>query len=137
MRVEQANFKMIESELYSYKDTLQYIADKEDEILNSTGGGSEIRGTDISDITGSKALRLISHKELAECRRRVRAIDASIEILKQGSESKKYELVKLKYFDKRLTDYGIIKELYISRRTFYRWRREIIELIAYQLGCRV
>jgi len=137
MRIEAANFKMIESELYSYKDTIKYIKDKEDEIINSTGGGAEIRGTDISDITGSKAMRLVSHKELIESRRRIRAIDASIDIIKQGSEAKKYDLVKLKYFEKRLTDYGIIKELYISRRTFYRWRREIIELIAYQLGCRV
>jgi len=137
MKIEAANFKMIESELYCYKDSLKYIADMEDDIINSTGGQSEIHASGVSDITGNKAMRLASNRELIECKRRVQAIDSALQIVSISGESKKYEMIKMKYFDKKYTDYGIQKELPISRRTFYRWRKDVIELIAFNLGCRI
>lgn len=135
-QLKRTNFKLIELELYCYhenKEELEHV--RESIIEGSSQGEGEIRGSHIGDTTGSKAIKLVSSKELLELERRSRAIEESINIIKQDPH--KYELLKMKYFDKKYTDRWIWRELNISDRTFYRWRRELIELIGSRLGWRV
>lgn len=136
--IERANFRLIESELCGYHDTLNEVeALKADIILSSPAHESEIRSTDTSDTTQQKALKIVSSPEIVELSRRVKAIQFALQMLKNAPEPRKYELLEKKYFERNLTDQGIMKALNIEQATFYRWRRETIQLIANKLGWKV
>jgi RinA family phage transcriptional activator len=139
-RIKRANAKMIEAHLYEYKDMTKAIAEMEDDIINSTGpqstGSSHTAGS-VSDTTASRAGMLADNFRLHQYRRMKKAIDCTLTALQTDPEPKKIQMITMKYIDRRYTDFGIIKELPISRRTFYRWRRQTIELIAYYYGCEV
>lgn len=136
--IERANFRLIESELYGYHDTLNEVETlKADIILSSPAHESEIRSMDISNTTQQKALKMVSSPEIIELSRRVKAIQFALQMLKNAPEPKKCELLEKKYFERQLTDRGIMQALNIEQATFYRWRREIIQLIAMKLGWKV
>jgi len=137
MNVKRANFKMIEAELYCYEESKRQLELLREEIIESTPTQEVNVKTGPGDPTQTKAIKLVNSREIIEMERRLKAIDKAIEILKTSNEPRKYELLRMKYFERRYTDVGICMELGISERTFYRWRREIIELIANFLGCRV
>ncbi len=137
MNIKRANFKMIEAELYCYHESKKQLELLREEIIESTPSQEISVKSSPGDPTQTKAIKLVNNREIIEMERRLKAIDKAIEILKTNNESRKYELLKMKYFERRYTDVGICMELGISERSFYRWRREIIELIANFLGCRV
>ncbi|GMG96835.1 DUF1492 domain-containing protein [Tepidimicrobium xylanilyticum] len=137
MNIKRANFKMIEAELYCYHESKKQLELLREEIIESTPQQEVSVKSGPGDPTQTKAIKLVNNREIIEMERRLKAIDKAIEVLKTSNESRKYELLKMKYFERRYTDVGICMELGISERTFYRWRREIIELIANFLGCRV
>lgn len=137
MNIRRANFRMIEAELYYYEESKKYLELLKKEIIESTPSQEVSVQSGPGDPTQAKAIKLVNNREILEIERRLNAIDRAIEILKTSNEPRKYELLKMKYFERKYTDIGICMELGISERTFYRWRREIIELIANFLGCRV
>lgn len=137
MSVAKANFRMIEAELYCYHESKKSLELMREEIIESTPEAGEKVQTGLGKTTEVKAIKLVNNREIIEIQRRLSAIDKAIEILKTSNEPRKYELLEKKYFEKRLTDIGIQLDLNLSERTFYRWRREIVELIANYLGCRV
>lgn len=137
MNIKRANFKMIEAELYCYEESKKQLELLREEIIESTLTQEVNVKTSPGDPTQTKAIKLVNNREIIEMERRLKAIDKAIEILKTSNEPRKYKLLHMKYFERRYTDVGICMELEISERTFYRWRREIIELIANFLGCRV
>jgi RinA family phage transcriptional activator len=133
--VERANFRLIEMEIYNYEKNKAELEDMRANIIfagsnNETGVSS---GT--SDTTGQKAMRIASDEHLNELEKRNNAIAFALSIYEKQPE--KYRLVNEKYFNKKLTDQGIMNELHIESATFYRWRRQFIELIAYKLGWKV
>lgn len=137
MNIKRANFRMIEAELYCYEESKEQLELLRKEIIESTPSQEINVKTGPGDPTQTKVIKLLNSREIIEMERRLKAIDKAIEILKTSNEPKKYKLLHMKYFERRYTDVGICMELGISERTFYRWRREIIELIANFLGCRV
>jgi len=98
----------------------------------------------ISDPTPERAQDVWQYREkvlgslaFREMSRRVEAIDYMLSLLRSSQDPEapaKLRLVEEKYFKRRLTDEGIWNELHISMKTFYRWRREVIEIIAERLG---
>lgn len=137
MNIKRANFKMIEAELYCYEESKRQLELLREEIIESTPSHEISVKTSPGDPTQTKVIKLVNNREIIEMERRLKAIDKAIEVLKTSNEPRKYQLLHMKYFERRYTDVGICMELGISERTFYRWRREIIELIANFLGCRV
>ena len=136
MSIERANFKAIEAELYGYLDTKKEIELMEEEILEGSPFQEvAVQSGTTGDSTASKAIKLVSSKELLEVRRRVNAIEKTLVILQQ--DEYKLRLLQMKYFERKFSDIGIQQELHISRETFYRWRREIIKLVGSYLGWRV
>lgn len=131
--LEKANFKCIEFELYHYHQTKKTYDDYEDDIINGAGVSQEIKGTQISKPTEQKAVKLVSSLHLVEMKKRLDAIEYVMGILPES----KLGLLQEKYFNKRLTDYGIMQKLNIEQATFYRYRREIIQLIADRMGWRI
>lgn len=134
MNLRQLNYKVIEAELYSYHSNKeQYSRLRQQTFEESTSGdGIRIKGK-ISDPTAKKVLALTSAVML-ETERRLKAIDYVLRLLSKPEESGKTELVRMKYFERELTDQGIQMHLNISQSTFTRWKREVIELIAERLG---
>ena len=135
MSIERANFKAIEAELYGYLDTKKEIELMEEEILEGSPFQEVAVQCGNGDTTANKAIKLVSSKELLEVRRRVNAIERALLILQQNET--KLELMRMKYFERKYTDQGIMMQLCISDRTFYRWRKEIVQLIGSYLGWRV
>ena len=134
MNLKQLNYKVIEAELCNYHSNKEeYSRLREQTFEESTSGdGIRIKGK-ISDPTAKKVLTLTT-TVLLETERRLRAIDYVLKMLSRSDESAKVELIRMKYFERELTDQGIQMRLNISKSTYTRWKREIIELIAERLG---
>lgn len=131
---EKVNFKLIEAELYNYKSTKKELEDMKEDIINSSAYSEVAVQSSPGNSTQSKAIQLMSSAVLREMERRISAIDNTISILERCPEPRKLRLMQMKYFESRFTDTGIWQELNIERATFYRWRREVISLIADKLG---
>lgn len=136
MSIEKSNFKLIEAELYGYEDTKRELELMEEEIIEGSPYQEvAVQSGTTGDSTASKAMKLTSSRELLEIRRRINAIDKAIDVLQQ--DGAKYKLLKMKYFERKYTDIGIMNELHIGNNTFYRWRREIVKLVGSYLGWRI
>lgn len=131
--LEKANFKTIEFELYHLDASKKTYKEHQDNIIHGKGLVQEVRGTHVSKPTEAKAVKLVSSLHLQEMQKRIEAIDYVLKILPEI----KLELVKEKYFKRQYTDSGIMQKLNIEQATFYRYKREIIELIADRLGWQV
>jgi RinA family phage transcriptional activator len=137
-KLKKATFKHIESELYSYKDTLKEIEFIRNNIMfckeeiDENVGGS--RASLPGKPTESIATRLATHKRLAQLEEIVNAIEKVYTRLPETHQ----KLIRLKYWTKpqTLTWDGIADKLYISKRQAMRWRDEIIYAIAEVLGWR-
>ncbi|MGE5585734.1 MAG: hypothetical protein ACM309_09450 [Bacillota bacterium] len=113
----------------------------EERVYGFVPGRSEGR---ISDPTPEQAQAVWQYKERVlgslayrEMARRVEAIEYMLSLLRSSQDpdaKAKLMLVEEKYFKRRLTDQAIADELAVSMSTFYRWRREVIEMIAERLG---
>lgn len=136
-KLGKQNFKLIELELKNYQNSKKELKEIEDSIIYSSGNGSEIRGTEISDITANKAIKLVSNVYMREIARRIEAVEYAIDVFKSTGQPKKVEFIKLKYFENKYNNYGVMMKLGIESSQFYRWRKELIELIAYRLGWRI
>lgn len=128
--IEKANFKLIENELSNFHYSKNLLEELKEEIINGKGIAPEIRGSGISKPTESKAMRLLSSIHILEMQKRINAIESVLKEL----PSIKLELIEEKYFKHTLTNFGIMQKLNIEQATYYRYRREIIELIADRLG---
>ncbi len=128
---------MIEAELYCYHESKKDLRLMREEILEGTTYQEVAVQAGIGNVTENKAIKLVSSASIRETERRINAIEKAIEVLQCSNEPRKLKLLEMKYFERKYTDIGIMGELYIGRPTFYRWRREIIELIANFLGCKI
>jgi RinA family phage transcriptional activator len=126
--------KHIESELYAYHDTKQAIKDLRADIIEGSpvSDGTGIRGSEPGNTTLHKAARLYDDKLLRQLCRTVEAIDKTVARLPEA----KRELVRLKYWDRNLTSYGIASKLGVDERTVWRWTNDINNAVAIELGWR-
>jgi RinA family phage transcriptional activator len=137
-KLKKATFKHIESELYSYHDTLREINNLRKDIMfcnenedENIGGG---RNNLPSSPTERIATRLATHKRLT----RLEEVANSIEKVYTGLPDDYQRLVKLKYWTRpqRLTWEGIAGKLHVTSRQAMRWRDEIVWTIGEVLGWR-
>lgn len=135
-KIEKANFKLIEAELYCYEETKKELEQLKDEIIqSSTYQEVAVQTGTTGDTTASKALKLVSSSVIMEMERRINVIEKVLDMFKDSPL--KLELIKLKYFERRYTDIGIAQKLNISEKTFYRWKKEIIQFISMYLGYKI
>lgn len=123
----------IEVELRDYHRSKKDLEELREEIIEGTGTADNMGiRSGISDITASKAIRLVTNKRLKKLEETVRAIDT---VLAELDECK-YKLVKERYWTrpKLLSDEGIAQEIGIDRATLYRWIDGITLAIADELG---
>lgn len=135
--VFRSNFRLIEAELYNYAETLAEIENEKLDMIDASPSAEVSSKSGPGKPTESKAVKMLSSKALLEAERRTKAISEVIKMLEACNEPNKLKLLKYKYFEKKYTDMGIWSELNIGKATYYRWRNEIIEMIANRLGWRI
>lgn len=137
-KLKKATFKHIESELYSYQDTLREIEFlrrnimfcKENDDENVGGGRSSLPSSPTEKI----GTRLATHKKLNQ----LEEVAHAIEKVYTGLPEDYQKLVRLKYWTRPQlkTWEGIADELHVNRATAMRWRDMIIQTISELLGWR-
>lgn len=158
----KANYRVIEQDLYNYKLMKKYINEvieeyKETEEYTPSPSVSTNKPADggrpegyASDPTFQQAIKSMILQErfknvvsiysalgFAELVRRVEAIDYVLDRLENsviGSERTKAELIRKRYFERKLTPEGLAQTMHISRATVYRWCDDVIREIAAKLG---
>ena len=135
-KLDKGVFRHVEAELYRYHDTRREIVRIRNDILfgktppdeNVGGGRSNLPG----DPTGRAGTILASHRKLEQMERVVDAIETVYWLL----PDEKKRLVEMRYWspNQRYTWDGIAMTLHISKMTALRWRDEIVEAIAYEIG---
>lgn len=138
IKLKKATFKHVESELYSYKDTLKEIENLRKDIMfcnenedENIGGG---RNNLPSSPTERIATRLATHKRL----NKLEEIANAIEKVYTGLPEDYQKLVRLKYWTKPQlkTWEGIAGEIPVSRRTAFNMRDEVVNAVSEVLGWR-
>ena len=137
--IRNASLRLIEAEIRNYHQTLKDLRELEESIALPGQGefGNGTRSTEPGDPTPARAYKMMTSAQLLEIRRRVDAIEYMLRVVKASPEPGRYGLIKLAYWDGRYTVRGICDQLSISERTYYRWRREALQLVAERLGWEV
>lgn len=137
-KLKKATFKHIESELFSYKDTLREIENLRKDIMfckenddENIGGG---RSSFVSSPTERIGTRLATHIKLT----RLEEVANAIQKVYTGLPEDYQKLVRLKYWTRpqTLTWDGIAGKIPVSRRTAFNMRDEIVFAIGEVLGWR-
>ena len=138
IKLKKPTFQHIESELYSYHDTLKEIQflrnnimfTKENDDENVGGGRSSLPSSPTEQI----GVRLATHKKLNNLEEITNAIEKVYTRLPETHQ----KLVKLKYWTRPQTKTweGIALELNVSRRQVFRWRDEVVKAVGEVLGWR-
>jgi len=136
MNLNKAYYSYVEHELYNYKNNLKEVHEIEDEIINASPvqSGDRVQSSTLSDETANKAIKLTTTTRLVTMRRNINGIETGMRILEADREDRKRKLLKMKYFDSQYTDTRIAFELDISIETYYRWKRQIVTLMAMYMG---
>lgn len=134
-RLSRPAFKHIESEIYSYHDTLKEIERLRKEIMFGTNTDDENIGGGRSSEPGRPteriATRLLTHKRLRNMEEIVEAIDYAVHALSDDHQ----KLVKLKYWSrKRLSWDDLSIQLSMHRNTAMKLNRDVVYLIAEKIG---
>ncbi len=135
-RRRRANFKLIEAELRYYSKLKKELADAREDIIEGTSYPDVPTHTGPGNTVLSKVLRLTTSASLLETQKRIEAVEYALCVTKRH-DGARMRLVEMKYFDNKLTDAGIMQELCVGRDTFYRWRRDFVQLVAERLGWEV
>ena len=134
--IRNATLRLIEAEIRNYHQTIETLRELEESIALPGQGefGDGTRSTEPGDPTPARAYKMMTSAQLLEIRRRVDAIEYMLRVLKASPEPGRYELIRLAYWDGRYTVMGICDKLNIGKTTYYRWRREALQLVAERLG---
>lgn len=131
-KIQQANYKMIEAEIYRYHDSLREQSERYEDIQQAQ------KMTDVHSTTPESPVESYVLRDLAayqERERRLRAIDYALNIYRQ--DRAKLRLIEEWYWTRKLARDGVTELLHIDTKTFYRWKNGFVELIAERLGCEV
>ncbi len=134
-KISRSAFRFVEHELYLYEATKKEIVKLRADIIeggsegNVTGRRSE---NSTSDITGNKACQLISMHSTASVLHMEKVVQAIEKGLNMLNESHR-ELFILKY-KLHYSTRKICKEMPCSERACYRYRRELVEKVAENMG---
>lgn len=135
IKLREGIFNYIEDELMHYHTTMSEIDRMRRDILfgsttSNNSGGS--RTNLVSDPTAWKGIELAENYRIQRMEKITDAIGCVFERL----QPEKKQLIQLIYWERPriYTWQGAAMRLHITKRTAYRWRREIIHAIAERGG---
>lgn len=130
MKLEKSVFRYIEHELYNYKYTLKTIEDLRENIIDAAPLRETVPSVGfISDPTARKVTKLVTNTALARMTRTVTAIERALDRLNQDHRA----IFELKYCQS-LPWKKVCDELPVSERTYFRLRRELVYMVALEMG---
>lgn len=133
MKLNKATFRYIEAELFNYDETKADLEAMQEDIRESTPAmimsGDRISGGGISNVPEKKGIKLLTNKVIMRMERTLKAIDKSLSML--GEEHN--QIFELKY-RKNMNWRRVIMEMPTSQDTYFRKRRELVHMVAVQLG---
>jgi len=138
VKLKKTTYRYLESELSTYFDTKNEVLRLREEIIYASkpvdeniGGG---RSGGVSDPTSETATRLVTHKQLSYLEQVVDAIEKIYAILPKEHQT----FIQLAYWKKpiTLTMIGIAEEMNTNKNKVYKYRDEVIQLLALELGYR-
>ena len=125
--------RFLEDELSNYRKNMFELNLLREEIIESSPTPDGMpRGNTTSNPTESKAARLMTSNVILCLERRLKAVARVLDRYQNNPEMLK--LIELRYFKGTHTAIGVMSELHISSKTFYRWRKELLENLAAELG---
>lgn len=126
---ERQVYRYVEAELYAYPWRQQYIERLRADIISATPDRS-VGSDTLGNATLSKTMQLLTSRHL---QRVVENYEAIVRVYARLDGLKK-RLVEMRYWQREYTDYGIYQKLHVSRRTYFRWREEILREMATEMG---
>ena len=125
--------RFLEDELSNYRKNMFELNLLREEIIEGSPTPDGMpRGNTTSNPTESKAARLMTSNVILCLERRLKAVARVLDRYQNNPEMLK--LIELRYFKGTHTAIGVMSELHISSKTFYRWRKELLENLAAELG---
>ena len=131
MELERAVFRFVEHELYSYDLLADQLAALKDDIYSGrpAEGARPESNRRPGNPTEAKGIRLVSDVAVLHITRTIQAIDVGLSRLTDDHRT----IFDLKY--RRAYDWiAVCEAMPISRSAYYKLRRELVEMVAYQLG---
>lgn len=124
----------LESELENYHENCKDLKNLQDEINEGSPSPADgmPHGTTTSNPTESKVIRLMTSKTIICLDRRLRAVAKVLD--KYQGDQNMVKLINMRYFKRTHTPFGVMGELHIGQKTYYRWRRRLLEDLASELG---
>lgn len=130
VQLSRAVFQYIEYELLNYDTTRQVLDElREDVIGETTRPEVMVSGGRTPDPTVTKTVKLVQCAALARMERVVRAVDRSLGKLSDNHR----HLFDAKYC-RCMKWPQVCREMAISERSFFRIRRELVAMVAHELG---
>lgn len=132
MKIPRDIFRYVEHELYNFDNTKEEIHAMREDIFHSSPAPSvtPLPSTNrISDTTGKKAVSLVTSRAISHMSRIVNAIEGALSRLNEDH----LLVFELKY-RQRYPWQRACDEIPMTRTTFFRVRRELIFMVAYELG---
>jgi RinA family phage transcriptional activator len=125
-------FGHVEEALYDYDLIKRKIEELREDIITAAPVVSEGSKVAVSDPTAGKAGRLISNKVICRMDETIRAIDRSLALLSDDHRNV-FEL----HYRQGLSWQRVCEELPASRATFFNYRRQLVKMVANQMGYEV
>ena len=125
--------RFLEDELSNYRKNMFELNLLREEIIEGSPSPDGMpRGNTTSNPTESKAARLMTSNVILCLERRLKAVAMVLDRYQNNPDM--LRLIELRYFKGTHTAIGVMSELHISSKTFYRWRKELLENLAAELG---
>lgn len=131
MKLPRAIFRYVEHELYNYDLTKKELGELRQEIisLSSSPGFVAVNENGTSDSTGKKAVKLITNAAIARMTKTLAGIDKALMRLANHHR----QLFELKYRRGKPWQ-EICQEMHIEERTYYKYRKELVAMVALEMG---
>lgn len=133
--LDNAVFSFVEHELYNYESTIQELKELKNDIREESAGnityGNESTTPNYSIGSSCEAgvIDIITNKAIMRAAKTIRDIERAYEKL----DGDKMKLFDLKYKE-CMPWQSILGELCISDSTYFRWRSEIVRIVAKEMG---
>ena len=112
--------RLVEIELRNFNENKLELEEKREQLMN----GSSFQDVCVqSGSTGNPTLsKVISLCDIAfmESERKIKAIEDAMKQLECQPDKDYHRIITMKYFDKKLTDLGIMEKLHLSKSNYWR-----------------
>lgn len=127
-RLSKNTYRYVENEIRLYKHTQKELERLKNDLINESSVVPEIRGTEVSDPTANKVIKISLNKKITEMEKIIAAIEKIYRTLTGDKKA-----VMEEYWRGRYTNQGLAGMLGVDERTIRRWKKHIVYSVAIEL----